>query len=203
MIIEIGKHKVKHGDVMNGIDDLMQDELADIFYTDLPWKGTLSYWHSIRARMDGGSKAAAAQTDIFLSQIFNIANKYTKNCIMIEYGVKGNDELFSIANNLGIRHESTIITQYKSGSKMLPAHLHVFSKHGLEIPSRFKESVTGTFGYPTTKKACSFFIKRDGVILDPCCGMGYSAQVAVDNGMVFRGNELTKSRLDKTIKRLS
>ena len=34
------------------------------------------------------------------------------------------------------------------------------------------------------------------------CGMGYTAQATVDRNMIFRGNELNKKRLDKTIKRL-
>jgi len=35
------------------------------------------------------------------------------------------------------------------------------------------------------------------------CGMGYTAQATVDRGISFRGNELNKKRLDKTIARLS
>lgn len=37
----------------------------------------------------------------------------------------------------------------------------------------------------------------------PCCGMGFSAQIACDNKMMFRGNELNSKRLEKTKLRLA
>jgi hypothetical protein len=44
---------------------------------------------------------------------------------------------------------------------------------------------------------------RDGIVFDPCCGMGYTARAAVAAGMRFRGNELNAKRLQKTIQFLT
>jgi predicted methyltransferase len=41
-----------------------------------------------------------------------------------------------------------------------------------------------------------------GIVLDPMCGMGYTAQAAIKYGLAFRGNELNSVRLQKTIDRL-
>ena len=38
--------------------------------------------------------------------------------------------------------------------------------------------------------------------MDLCCGMGYTAQACIDNGLKFIGNELNEKRLGKTIGRL-
>jgi len=38
--------------------------------------------------------------------------------------------------------------------------------------------------------------------MDLCCGMGYTAQACVDNGLSFVGNEFNMARLQKTINRL-
>ena len=46
------------------------------------------------------------------------------------------------------------------------------------------------------------FAVPGGIILDPMCGMGYTAEAAKSNRMRFRGNELNQHRLDKTIARL-
>ena len=40
------------------------------------------------------------------------------------------------------------------------------------------------------------------VVLDPMCGMGYTAQATAGMGLTFRGNELNATRLRKTIDRL-
>jgi predicted methyltransferase len=46
-------------------------------------------------------------------------------------------------------------------------------------------------------------MQKGDKILDPCCGMGYTAQIAIDNGMYFYGNELNAKRLQKTINRFN
>lgn len=38
------------------------------------------------------------------------------------------------------------------------------------------------------------------LVLDPCCGMGYTARATVAAGMAFRGNELNRARLAKTMR---
>ena len=44
MFTKTGNHVVKHGDICDGIEDLMGVDQADFIYTDPPWgQGTLSY----------------------------------------------------------------------------------------------------------------------------------------------------------------
>jgi len=45
-------------------------------------------------------------------------------------------------------------------------------------------------------------VPQGGICLDPMCGMGFTAQAAVNRGMRFFGNELNLKRLEKTKVRL-
>lgn len=38
-----------------------------------------------------------------------------------------------------------------------------------------------------------------GIVLDPCCGKGYTARAAVAHGLTFRGNELNPERAAVTV----
>jgi len=204
MIQEIGRHKVKLGNVMSGIDDLMDGEMADLIYSDPPWgEGNLKYWETMRVKMDKApERSPDIKLDSFLETIFGIGQKYAKNVMLVEYGIKWENELKSMAQSFGFQCLCTLTTQYKSGSKLLPMHLHVFAKHPVPISKEWCDSVVDTYGYTTISSAVKGFVTPGGILLDPCCGMGYSAQAAVDTGMVFRGNEMNSTRLNKTIKRL-
>ena len=202
MIQEIGLHKVKHGNVMSGIDDLMNGEKADIIYSDPPWgAGNLKYWQTLNLK-DNGTPRNDVELDAFLAQIFSICQKYAKDVVLIEYGVRWEQEIKDMGAKYGLVHNGIAELLYRSGSKLLPLHLHIFSKSKLVLPVSYIENLKGSYGLDTLRKAIAPFAQQGKIVLDPCCGMGYTAQIAIDNGMVFRGNELNKKRLSKTIKRL-
>jgi hypothetical protein len=204
MITVLGEHKVRHGDVMNGIADLMGNDKADIFYSDPPWgEGNLKYWQTMNVKMNPEAVKKQVNLDLFLNKIFETAATYSKGIIFIEYGVRWADMIKHKSSIYGLKHICVIKTLYGSGKNMLPLDLHILSKQLITVPIDYVNYVSNTHGYETLKRATAPFIVKGGIVLDPCCGMGYSAQVAVDNGMRFRGNELNKERLQKTIKRLT
>jgi hypothetical protein len=204
MITILGEHKVRHGDIMNGIADLMGNEKADIFYSDPPWgEGNLKYWQTMNVKMNSDAVKKQVNLDLFLNKVFETAATYAKGVIFIEYGVRWADMIKQKSSIYGLKHICIIKTQYGSGKNMFPLDLHILSKQLITLPSDYVSYVMNTHGYETLKRATIPFIVKEGIVLDPCCGMGYSAQVAIDNGMRFRGNELNKARLLKTINRLS
>lgn len=201
-IKSIGKHKVQHDDVMNGIDKLMGSEVATVFYSDPPWgQGNISYWQTMNNKMNGADRKEIDYNE-FLNQIFGLAKKFAKNLVFIEYGIKWEKDIIDLASKYGLNHIVTTNPIYRSGSRMLPLHLHVFAKKVIELPIGYVESIKDTYGMDTLRKATAPFVKAGDILLDPCCGMGYCAQIAIDNNMVFRGNELNSKRLQKTIARL-
>tara|TARA_Y100001973_G_C5195692_1_gene334095 strand:- start:1900 stop:2517 length:618 start_codon:yes stop_codon:yes gene_type:complete len=203
MVIKtIGKHRVKHGDIMDGIDDLMDGKQADIIYTDPPWgQGNIRYWQTLNKKMTGAERKEI-KYDAFINQIFKVCKKYAKNLLFVEYGIQWKDDIINLGEKYGFIHNQIIDVRYRSGSKLLPLHLHVFSKTSLDLSQDYIDSVTNTHRYKTLKKALMPFSKEGMTILDPCCGMGFTAGIAKQTGMTFYGNELNSKRLEKTIKRL-
>ena len=109
------------------------------------------------------------------------------------------------AHRIGFESHGIIDITYSGG---LPLHLHVFARPNNPIPAGYQEGVAGTTGYTGVKAAFEPIAKLvkasnpRAIALDPCCGMGYTAQASIDFGLSFRGNELNEKRLGKTIARL-
>ena len=197
-------HKVTIGSINSGvISDLMGDEIADIFYSDPPWgQGNISYWNTLLKRMTGETNTQQTYQD-FLKRFFQIELKYSKNVVMVEYGLKWSDEVVSIALSQGLLFAGKVEYLYRSGSRMLPSMFHVFSKHALDIPHGYFERLHHKTGIEFMTLAVMPFYVPNGIILDPCCGLGLSARLALRLNMRFRGNEINRVRAEKTISLLS
>ena len=203
MIYEIGRHKVRHGDVMEGLDSLMGDAKADILYSDPPWgEGNLKYWQTMNVKQNPGAERTEVNLLAFLNNIFDIASKYCKEICLIEYGVRWDDLVKEYGEKHGFIHNGFATSRYKTGNGPLPLHLHVFSRVPLNLPESYFKSIEWTYDMNTLRAAITPFIKPNYTILDPCCGMGFTAQFAIDNGLTFYGNELSNHRIQKTLKRL-
>lgn len=202
MIFEIGAHRVRHGDLMDESFHELNIPPVDIIYSDPPWgQGNLNYWQTLNAKMNGAEKRSI-DYGAFIERVFGVAAIYTKNLFFLEYGVRWRSDIKRLGEKFNFVDNGTIKTRYKSGSKFYPLDLHVFSKIPVELSCPYLDSVAGTRGYSTIQAAVKPFVVKGGALLDPCCGMGYSAKIAKDNGMIFYGNELNLKRLNKTIKRL-
>ena len=203
IITTVGPHRVKHGNVMEGIEELMGNDTADIVYSDPPWgEGNIKYWETMNKKMNSVEVKSAVPLPAFLNQIFSIATKYSNNMILIEYGMKWYEDIVNYGLKHNLIHNGIAVLKYRSGSKFYPLHLHVFSKRPIVLPSNYLENLKDTYGMDTLRKAIEPFKQSGKIILDPCCGMGYTAQIALETGMFFRGNELNEARLNKTIARL-
>jgi len=211
MITSIGRHKVKCGDIMDGIDDLMQGEKADIIYSDPPWgQGNLKYWQTINNRHTGAEKTDI-QFDDFLPSFFRILQKYAKRMVILEYGVRWRNDIIQMCAEHGLMHGGAVTSLYQGGNKLLPLDVHLISKkneislgvlQGAGIEQEFKKNCVQKRGLSLVRYIFSTVIREEKTVLDPMCGMGYTAQVASEMGMSFRGNELNAKRLKKTIARL-
>ena len=206
MIISIKNHRVQNQNVMLGLDNLMEGKKANIFYSDPPWgQGNISYWQTINKRHNNIEPENINYND-FLNQIFYLAAKHTSGIVLIEYGIKWKNDLINIGQNHNLEHLGVAEVCYKSGSKMLPHHKHFFKTKDYvwngDINTIINEITGGTGLKNIIKSAIPFFVK-EGIILDPCCGLGMTAEMAKVLGMNFYGNELNKKRLQTTIQKLS
>ena len=204
MIQEIGLHKVQCQDIMLGVDKLLSSEMADFVYSDPPWgQGNLRYWQTINHRHTGNEKRDIDYI-AFFNQFFSILKKYLKDIAVIEYGERWRDDFIKLANIYGFKHHGYCTSLYKAGSDLLPVDVHLISKSGVhKMTDNFIKGCYELRGQKLVKHAFDCYCPKDAkIILDPMCGMGYTAQATIDKNLIFRGNELNAKRLDKTIARL-
>lgn len=205
MIKSIGPHRVQCGNIMDGIDKLMGGDKADFIYSDPPWgQGNLRYWQTINKRH---TKVEPVDIDYsaFLEVFFTILSKYARDVAVIEYGERWREDIVRLSQAHGFIHGGSCTSQYSGGKgKLLPLDIHVISKSGdAKIQSKFAAGCYNSRGIDVVKFIFSEMLPTDSkIVLDPMCGMGYTAQAALENGLVFYGNELNQKRLDKTIARL-
>lgn len=196
----IGDHKVTNGSIESPeIDAMLAGEQVDILYSDPPWgDGNLKYWATMNKKMTG-QEVAPISYDALLARIRGLVETYVRGHVFIETGLRWEDSIVEEMSGYlsGVR---AYHLEYKSGSRTLTNVL----VHGTNAEcAPFTIDPTGGSGYANVKRVVENVAVPGGIILDPCCGMGYTAQAAVDTGMRFRGNELNAKRLAKTIKRLS
>ena len=206
-----GRHSVRHGDVADaaGLARLMGGERAAIMNTDPPWGGgNIKYWATLNAKMNPESAPnIPVSLDVLLGSVFEAADAYVDKYLLVAYGVRWVDEIQRRGMAAGFQARGVLNVLYKGGAKLLPLHLHVFTRGPQPIPDEYVKAVEGTVGYKCVMAAVAPLAEvclaadPNAVIMDPCCGMGYTAQAAIDTGMRFRGNELNRARLEKTIKR--
>ena len=128
MITTIGHHRVQHGNIMDGIDDLMQGQKADFIYSDPPWgQGNLRYWQTMNKKMNDAEKRDVIYGD-FIQHFFNLISTYAKDKVVIEYGCAWNDDIVRMSEAVGFRHHGSTVCYYKAGSHLRPCDLHFLSK---------------------------------------------------------------------------
>lgn len=203
-IIQIGQHRVRHGDVYDDLGELLQGHKTDLFYSDPPWgEGNLRYWQTMNHKMNGADRKEVNLVS-FLHRVIDVAVTYTNDdaIILFEYGCRWHDQFKAMAEEHGLHHLCS--TEMVYGSPARPVMSLLFDKDGShKIPEGYQESVYHTTGYKSLLAAMGPFVQGRKSVLDPCCGLGYTAKFAVDHGLTFYGNELNRKRLDKTIERLS
>lgn len=204
MIFKIGNHRLKHGNIMDGIDDLMAGEKAHFIYSDPPWgQGNLRYWQTMNNKMTGADKRDVEYAE-FLLHFFKTIQKYSADKVVLEYGCQWNADIVEMAIQHGFKHNGSTVCYYKSGANLRPCDLHFLSKTSdIHLTDEFKKGCTQKEDLNLVQYIFNYLdIPENGICLDPMCGMGFTAQSAINRGMTFYGNELNLKRLNKTKARL-
>lgn len=203
MILNIGPHKIKVGSLTNGLKELMGEDKADIFYSDPPWgPGLLKYFETLRMKQTNDLCRKDIDFGEFIEAFFGVIDSYAKNVVFIEYAINGESLIREMAIKHNLTHHKTLNIKYDAGGKhrMLPSHLHMFSKDG-SVDSSYLDALEGredNYDFVTT--VMKKFSIQNGIVLDPCCGLGLMADAALGVGMRFRGNELNPKRAMHTEK---
>lgn len=202
MIYKIGEHTVRHGDIHNEIEinELTQNIKANIFYSDPPWgSGNLKYWDTMNKKQNNiNTSTNNFNVDVFLGTVLDNAVKHTDGWVVIEYGKRWIDKVITMATERGLIYCGQVETLYSGTHKMEIMFFRTDQKQSIDL--------TGIYhlkGYKCVKEIFKLLKpQQNGIGMDLCCGMGYTAQACIDNGLKFIGNELNEKRLGKTIGRL-
>ncbi len=203
MIYQIGGHKVRHGDIHDeaGVKKLTSGVKADIFYSDPPWgTGNIKYWDTMNKKMNGiNDSTGNFNVDVFLGVVLDNAKRHTNGWVVIEYGKRWVDKVKSMARERGLIYCGQVEARYSGDNLLEIIFFRTDEERHIDLSGIYHLS-----GYKCVKEIFKLLSPQEGGVgMDLCCGMGYTAQACVDNGMSFVGNELNKKRLGKTILRLN
>ena len=195
LLDHIGPHRVLCGDVTRGaIARLMGDERADVVYCDPPWGPGLLCTFMRAAGVE--SVAWSIFLDRFAESV--ATHRVPDGPIFLEMGLAWVDDLRMACDAHGIRLDRQWGVHYGSGSSLRPSALLY---GGPPLPPSFDPSGLRGAALP---RACVMAVGRPGgIVLDPCCGKGYSARAAVAARMAFRGVEIGPLRLKETTRWLT
>ncbi len=201
MIYEIGKHKVRLGDIheLEEIKDLTEGVKADIFYSDPPWgEGNIKYWDTMNKKQNGITESTGKfNVDVFLGLVLDNAVEHTNGWVVIEYGKRWVTKVINMGTSRGLKYCGRIETVYGGTHTNEIIFFRTDKIVTIDLSSIFHLT-----GYKCVKEIFKLLKVEEGIGMDLCCGCGFTAQACIDNGMTFIGNELNKKRLDKTIDRL-
>lgn len=199
--VEIGPHRIMQGDIERGdLGRLVGGDVVDVVYSDPPWgQGNLRYW-----RTHADDATVPVWENFRARWVADVARVLSRSGAMfVEMGIRWADEWAAALAGAGWPVRASWTTMYSGGSKLLPNRL-LYA--GPPLPSGFDPSAlrdqylpracvgaaleaTGLVGSKRSPRA---------LVLDPCCGKGFTARAAVHHGLAFRGMELNPKRLAVT-----
>lgn len=199
-MIQIGTHRVTLGSLVDPQLDnsLLRSDRVRVLYSDPPWgDGNLKYWQTMAQKMTGSTPDQITH-DQMRDRILGLITRYVDGWVFIETGLRWRDYWGNALRSVGLAYVESHRIWYQSGSKLIENVL-ISACRATVSPARLG-NVSDIRGAALAAHCVAALPVSPGdILLDPCCGMGYSARAAVGRGMTFRGNELNSKRLDKTI----
>lgn len=194
-----GPHRLLVGDITQGaIAEVMFGERADAVYSDPPWgEGNVRFWRT-HAGQDPAPHRWATFRDAWVFGVTRVLGPGAP--LFVEMGERWAEEFAGALGARGVPVRSRWTTQYRAGAKLLPCAL-LYA--GPTLPEGFDPSGLRGAALP---RACLGAVRsmlpEAAIVLDPCCGKGFTAAAALAHGLRFRGVELNAARAAVTAARL-
>lgn len=200
MEYKIGEHKVTNASIEDPIlDRMLAGEKARVLYTDPPWgDGNMKYWTTLNKKMTGKVYAPLSYQQL-LDRIMDLAKKYVEGHVFVETGRDWEGQVRKSMDDAGLRNIRVFHLQYRSGAKILPMIMLYGGTSARFSYDSTKFKPTTEKGATLVKKCLGVVAEEGQIVIDPCCGMGYTAKAALHHKMRFRGNEFNTARLQDTL----
>lgn len=200
MEYKIGLHKITNASIEDPIlDRMLAGEKARVLYTDPPWgDGNMKYWTTLNKKMTGKVYAPLSYQAL-LDRVMDLAKKYVEGHVFIETGTNWGAQVKKTMEKAGLVNMTAFNLQYRSGAEILPM-LMLYGSTSAKYSYDKSKFVPTTEKGATLVRKCLEVVGEEGqIVIDPCCGMGYTAKAALHMKMKFRGNEFNSERLKKTL----
>lgn len=199
MVIERGNHKVVCGDIMlNAYEQVMQNDKADILYSDPPWgSGNLKYWDTMNVKMNN-AQSRDIGWDTFVDKFADIVNQYTHedSKVFIEMGIKFYDKVVEVfEQKTNFKFVQRFDTVYSNKLPMIVLHFTNANQYMYDV-----STINGTTADKTVNNILEPIAKENAIVFDPCMGFGRTLRISDKYNMAFRGSELNQARIDRAIK---
>lgn len=191
-VTRFGPHAVTLGSVTGPqVDDLV-DRPVDILYSDPPWGDSYMKMFATHTQKATGTRPVQPSYQALCDRYADLIQRYVREWVFIEDGVRAYKPMLDAVSP----HLAAVdVLSMKYGDD-LSAVLIVGRRTPGPLPTLHLE---GLKGLPFVKHVLGTVARPGAVVLDPCCGAGYTAKAAVFHGMTFLGNELNPARLQKTM----
>lgn len=158
----------------------------------------MKYWVTMNKKMTGQSFPVLSYNQL-LDRIFSLVRKYVKGWVFIETGPRWETMLVDYFAKNQMKALGVWPGLYGPANALLNM-VTVFGCTHDEYVGRLKDRTTPHLRDAALPREVVRRVRVvGGVVLDPCCGMGFTAKAACHNGMRFVGNEFNRKRLQKTI----
>lgn len=194
-----GRHRLTRADI--GAPGLNQQligwQTVDVLYSDPPWgDANCRYWTTINRRQTGMEYLPHSYEGL-LVHLFRLVNLHVDGHVFIETGPRWAEMLEARAKEC-LEDVAVVPVEYRAGAKMLPSVVVYGRTERARPRPGLPEVLRGLSGYELVHRAVGETAIPEGVVLDPCCGKGYTARAAIAHGMRFFGNDFNAKRLAET-----
>lgn len=174
----------------------------DVLFTDPPWgEGNLKYWKTINARNTGVVIEQIGQDDME-ERIVRIILSHIRSYGFVIYGVWQSCSMTERLSRLPTIVDIQVIPKmYRSGSKWLPNVIIISTKNGAEVLDWGR--LRDTKGIETAEMVAEITRKTCQTMIDPFCGIGNYLKAFKSVGFTVVGNEVNRSRLNRSIGAIS
>ena len=202
-ILKLGDHRITKADINHKVvlNSFKAAAPINVFYSDPPWgDGNLKYWVTMNKKMNPDldiDYEPLVYADL-LNRIRVLIEASVDGLVFLESGLQWKEMVGDMLSQY-LQNIVCFDRTYASGSKQSP---NICFVAGTSKKHKFNPSVlTTTHDFPIVNEIIKVTTKPGQVVADPCCGMGWTAQAAINHGCNFIGNEFNEKRLLKTLKR--
>lgn len=199
-----GPHRLVAGPIEEGAVSALfgpgEADEVDAIWCDPPWGPRLLKWFYTHNE----DRAALIDWQAFLSTFCSLCSQSCPTGpIYVAMGNEHVDDLSAYMHHHGVKEKARYTAYYQSSGGPRPCTIWAGSRNPyLEIPSVMPEEIVyGSGKNPPLDRVVKWCLLNHSdieTVMDPCCGKGQTAKVAIPLNLTFYGCELNEDRAAKT-----